>query len=106
MNNNALEKLAAALGCTVNEIEKMANSVEQLAELARVAEDTIQQLEKCQAQFCRVDYDDVAEFKRELAQFGRSRLAQFGKTFTDSQCAKPRPYWMRIRSFCVRSPYG
>lgn len=106
MNNNTLEILAAAFGCTVEEIKKMANSVEQLAELARVAEDTIQQLKKCQAQMCRVDYDDIAELKREQREFGRSRLAQFGKTFTERQYVKPRPYWMRIRSFCVRSPYG
>ena len=106
MNTHILEKLAAALGCTVNEIKKMANSVEQLAELARVAEDTMQQLKKCQKQFCSEHIDELADLKRELTQFGKSRLAQFGKTFTDSQCVKPRPYWMRIRSFCVRSPYG
>lgn len=46
------------------------------------------------------------ELKREQREFGRSRLAQFGKTFTARQCVKPRPYWLRIRSFCVRSPYG
>lgn len=69
-NNNALEALAVALGCTKEEVA------------------------------------ELAELKREQREFGRSRLAQFGKTFTESQCAKPRPYWLRIRSFCVRSPYG
>lgn len=48
----------------------------------------------------------LLELKREQREFGRSRLAQFGKTFTARQCVKPRPYWLRIRSFCVRSPYG
>lgn len=48
----------------------------------------------------------LLELKREQREFGRSRLAQFGKTFTARQCAKPRPYWLRIRSFCVRSLYG
>lgn len=45
--------------------------------------------------------------KREQREFGRSRLAQFGKTFPNrKRYAKPRPYWFRTRSFCVRSPYG
>ena len=46
------------------------------------------------------------ERRRELAEFGRSRLAQFGKTHTARQYVKARPYWFRTRSFCVRSPYG
>lgn len=50
--------------------------------------------------------EEVAEPKRKQRDLGRSRLAQFGKTFTDCQCAKPLPYWLRIRSFCVRSAYA
>lgn len=103
MNSNALQRLAAAFGCTTQEISNMAEELEQLAELQRKANEM---LEKCQEQICRVDYDDIAELKREQREFGRSRLAQFGKTFTVRQCVKPRPYWLRIRSFCVRSPYG
>lgn len=103
MNSNALQRLAAAFGCTTQEISNMAEQLEQLAELERKANEM---LKKCQEQICRVDYNDIAELKREQREFGRSRLAQFGKTFTARQCVKPRPYWLRIRSFCVRSPYG
>lgn len=49
----------------------------------------------------------LLELKREQREFGRSRLAQFGKTFPNrKRRVKPRPYWFRTRSFCVRSPYG
>lgn len=106
MNSSILERLAAVLGCTVVEMQKMADRLEQLAELKRIAEETEMQLKKCQKQMCQVHCDELAELKREQREFGRSRLAQFGKTFTERQYAKPRPYWMRIRSFCVRSPYG
>ncbi len=98
MNNNALEALAAALGCTTEEIAEMAANGELYLELKNHYSD--------KPEICDFWRDELAELKRELAQFGRSRLAQFGKTVTERQCVKQRPYWMRIRSFCVRSPYG
>ena len=57
--------------------------------------------------FCRQFVDEwTLQCRRELAIFGRSRLAQFGKTHTVRQYVKARPHWFRTRSFCVRSPYG
>lgn len=97
-NNNALEAQAVALGCTKEEVAEMATNGELCLEVKNYYND--------KPDFDNYVSDELAELKREQREFGRSRLAQFGKTFTDSQCAKPRPYWLRIRSFCVRSPYG
>lgn len=97
MNNNALEIMATALGYTKEEVAEMAANGELYIEIKNYYND--------KPEPCYIS-DEMAELKREQREFGRSRLAQFGKTFTEKQCAKPRPYWMRIRSFCVRSPYG
>ena len=56
---------------------------------------------------CKLYVDEYTlERRRELAEFGQSRLAQFGKTRKVRQYVKARPYWFRTRSFCVHSPYG
>ena len=106
MNNKILEVLAAAFGCTVDEISSMAAQVESPAELIAQLEKELQNMQDSAKQVCDEYVYGLAELKREQREFGRSRLAQFGKTFTATQCVKPRPYWLRIRSFCVRSPYG
>lgn len=57
---------------------------------------------------CQVERRLLDEWQLAIKrEFGRSRLAQFGKTFPNrKRYTKPRPYWFRTRSFCVRSPYG
>lgn len=65
------------------------------------------EMEKLYADLERCYVDDwELKRRRELVEFGRSRLAQFGKTRKVRQYVKARPYWFRTRSFCVRSPYG
>lgn len=98
MNNTVLERLATAMGCSKEEVAEMAANGELYVEIKNYYND--------KPDFDNYVSDELAELKREQREFGRSRLAQFGKTFTERQYAKPRPYWMRIRSFCVRSPYG
>lgn len=104
MKKSIIEKLALALGYTAEEIASMAISCEQLEAIA-------EQLGKQAEQGAKILYDymadELAELKREQREFGRSRLAQFGKTFPNrKRHIRPRPYWFRTRSFCVRSPYG
>ncbi len=99
MNNNALETLAAALGYTKEEVAEMAANGELYLEIKNYYND--------KPDFDNYVSDELAELKREQREFGRSRLAQFGKTFPNrKRRVKPRPYWFRTRSFCVRSPYG
>lgn len=65
------------------------------------------EMEKLYADLERCYVDDLElKRRRELVEFWRSRLAQFGKTRKVRQYVKERPYWFRTRSFCVRSPYG
>ncbi len=50
---------------------------------------------------------EQAMLKAEVRNAGKSLVAQFGKAKQNKRrFGKPRPYWMRIRSFCVHSPYG
>lgn len=111
MKRNVFEQLALALGYTAEEISQMGNNMAecmgQMLEQQIKADEMVKELQ----QKCRMLSSDVAEeqaqLKREQREFGRSRLAQFGKTFPNrKRYAKPRPYWFRTRSFCVRSPYG
>lgn len=111
MKRNVFEQLALALGYTAEEISQMGNNMAecmgQMLEQQIKADEMVKELQ----QKCRMLSSDVAEelaqLKREQREFGRSRLAQFGKTSPNrKRYAKPRPYWFRTRSFCVRSPYG
>ena len=98
---SALEAVCTAYGCTMEEAMQLVQEMQAKLEMEKLyAEKCFDYLERCY-----VD-DWELERRRELAEFGRSRLAQFGKTHTVRQYVKARPYWFRTRSFCVRSPYG
>lgn len=51
--------------------------------------------------------EEQAMLKAVVREMGNSLAAQFGQAKPNKcRSAKPRPHWMRIRSFCVHSPYG
>ena len=107
----AFERLALALGYTAEEISQMGNNMaecmEQIAMLQKQAALMAEEIKGGVKQLSSDVAEELAQLKREQREFGRSRLAQFGKTFPNrKRYAKPRPYWFRTRSFCVRSPYG
>lgn len=108
---NALKRLALALGYTAEEISQMGNNMaecmEQIAMLQKQAALMAEEIKRGVKQLSSDVAEELAQLKREQREFGRSRLAQFAKTFPNrKRYAKPRPYWFRTRSFCVRSPYG
>lgn len=107
----AFDGLALALGYTAEEISQMANNMaecmEQIAMLQKQAALMAEEIKRGVKRLSSDVAEELAQLKREQREFGRSRLAQFGKTFPNrKRYAKPRPYWFRTRSFCVRSPYG
>ncbi len=107
----AFEQLALALGYTTEDIrqmgESMADCMEQCAMLQKQAALMAEEIKRGLKHVSSDVSEELAQLKREQREFGRSRLAQFGKTFPNrKRYAKPRPYWFRTRSFCVRSPYG
>lgn len=76
-------------------------------DILKEAMQLVLEMEKLYADLERCYVDDwELKRRRELVEFWRSRLAQFGKTRKVRQYVKERPYWFRTRSFCVRSPYG
>ena len=107
----AFEQLALALGYTAEDIrqmgESMADCMEQCAMLQKQAALMAEEMKRGLKHINSNAAEELAQLKREQREFGRSRLAQFGKTFPNrKRRVKPRPYWFRTRSFCVRSPYG
>lgn len=105
------ERLALALGYTAEEISQMGNSMaecmEQIAILQKQVALMAEEIKQGAKQLSSDMAEELAQLKREQREFGRSRLAQFGKTSPNrKRYVKKRPYWFRTRSFCVRSPYG
>ena len=100
----ALENVCAAYDCTMEEATQILAQQYNKLELEKRYE------ADCYEDMVLLYVDEYNEYtlerRRELAEFGRSRLAQFGKTRTMRQFVKARPFWFRTRSFCVRSPYG
>lgn len=105
------ERLALALGYTAEDIRQMGNSMaecmEQIAMLQKQVALMAEEIKQGAKQLSSEMAEELAQLKREQREFGRSRLAQFGKTSPNrKRYVKKRPYWFRTRSFCVRSPYG
>lgn len=111
MKRSVFEQLALALGYTAEEIsqpgDNIAECMERMIEQQIKADKMAAELQRKCRQINSIAADELAQLKREQREFGRSRLAQFGKTFPNrKRRVKPRPYWFCTRSFCVRSPYG
>lgn len=91
------QQLCEYYGCADEQLEYVLTQLDSERELYY----------KCQPEMESLAYAAMLENKRELAERGRSRLAQFGCANPNKvRKHNPRPYWFRVRSFCVRSPYG
>lgn len=100
---DALEKLANYLGVYFDELSLLIENFEYAVLRATEVFQTMSEMRKRQLKQLSLEFDyRLAELKREQQEAGRSRLAQYGKTYMVRQCASRRPHWHRIRSFCLR----